>query len=106
MNTATQNTPTINLSDVETFLANLKRAIFDRESVMVGSGEFHTQELMAVRDVLTGYLATGASPKSGDDVLTFAANLRHDIRNREVVSIGGGTFSGSELESVVRALAV
>lgn len=36
---------------------------------------------------------------------TFIANLAHAIRNRETVSIGGGTFSADELRAVNHALA-
>lgn len=35
----------------------------------------------------------------------FIANLKHAIRNRETVSIGGGEFSTDELKAVADALA-
>lgn len=35
---------------------------------------------------------------------TFIANLKHAIRNREPVSIGGGYFSHDELKSLVSEL--
>lgn len=34
----------------------------------------------------------------------FLANLKHAIRNRETVTIGGGAFSPDELKEVVAAL--
>lgn len=34
----------------------------------------------------------------------FLANLRHAVRNNEVVEIGGGAFTGKELSDVVAAI--
>lgn len=94
----------MNKSDVETFVANLKKAIFDREVVTVAGGEFSGDELKAVRDALMSYLA-GVAVQSNADVLSFLANMKQAIRNRETVEIGGGLFSGDELDSVAKALA-
>lgn len=35
---------------------------------------------------------------------TFIANLKHAIRNQEIISIGGGKFSRSELKAIVAEL--
>jgi len=35
---------------------------------------------------------------------TFIANLKHAIRNKETVRIGGGDFSANELKDAVAAL--
>lgn len=35
---------------------------------------------------------------------TFIANLKHAIRNRETVTIGGGEFTPQELQEVVKKL--
>lgn len=35
---------------------------------------------------------------------TFLANLKHAVRNKETVTIGGGEFTPKELEPVVNAL--
>lgn len=35
---------------------------------------------------------------------TFLANLKHAIRNKETVRIGGGDFSANELKDAVAAL--
>lgn len=34
----------------------------------------------------------------------FIANLKHAIRNREAVTIGGGVFTPQELQDVVKKL--
>lgn len=37
-------------------------------------------------------------------VKDFSSNLRHAIRNRESVEVGGGIFTGDELKAVLGAL--
>jgi len=39
-----------------------------------------------------------------DNVTTFLANLKHDIRNGQTVEVGSGLFSGQELIDVAEAL--
>ena len=41
-----------------------------------------------------------------DNVVTFLANLMHDIRNGATVEVGSGLFSGQELVDVAEALRV
>lgn len=41
-----------------------------------------------------------------DNVITFLANLKHDIRNDATVEVGSGLFSGQELVDVAEALRV
>jgi len=41
-----------------------------------------------------------------DNVTTFLANLKHDIRNNQTVEVGSGLFKGQELVDVANALAV
>lgn len=92
----------INFAHVETFSANLKKAIFDRETVTVSGGDFNREELIAVRDALACTMVGTHTP--GLDVTSFVANLKSAFRNRETVEIGGGLFSGEELEAVLGVL--
>ena len=39
-----------------------------------------------------------------DTLKTFAANLGCAIRNREIVHIGGGEFTGDELREVLKTI--
>ena len=40
-----------------------------------------------------------------DNVTTFLANLKHDIRNHQSVEVGSGIFKGQELVDVANTLA-
>lgn len=40
-----------------------------------------------------------------DNMVTFLANLKHDIRNNQSVEVGSGIFKGQELVDVANALA-
>lgn len=85
----------------QTFLSNLKQAIRNRETVMIGGGSFEGDELLALRDALQNAL----SEKSVvTPVTAIMANLKHAVRSREKIDLGGGEFSGGELIAVLDVL--